>query len=176
MYQSRSVSRVLSPVGIFPFRVIIISLGLWSPTASSDLPEDFGQTTLSREETFPALSSYLVLLQVGFAKPIGHPTAGELLPHHFTLTRIRTRLKPNPNRWWYIFCCTFLPVTGTGSYPALCPVELGLSSRPCWNQRSSDRLWYTGGFMINGLVGQGVRCFIHLSRNSIKSDFIKMPH
>ena len=31
------------------------------------------------------LSLYLVLLQMGFAQPAGHPAAGELLPHHFTL-------------------------------------------------------------------------------------------
>ncbi len=29
---------------------------------------------------------YLVLLRVGFAKPVCHHTAGKLLPHHFTLT------------------------------------------------------------------------------------------
>ncbi len=32
------------------------------------------------------LSLYSVLLRMGFARPAGHPTAGELLPHHFTLT------------------------------------------------------------------------------------------
>src|SRR5438132_6599226 len=31
--------------------------------------------------------SYLVLLRAGFAWPAGHPAAGGLLPHHFTLTR-----------------------------------------------------------------------------------------
>jgi len=29
-----------------------------------------------------------VLLQMGFTQPAGHPAAGELLPHHFTLTRL----------------------------------------------------------------------------------------
>ena len=24
---------------------------------------------------------------MGFTQPVGHPTAGELLPHHFALTR-----------------------------------------------------------------------------------------
>src|SRR5438132_13559469 len=33
--------------------------------------------------------SYLVLLRAGFAWPAGHPAAGGLLPHHFTLTRQR---------------------------------------------------------------------------------------
>jgi len=31
------------------------------------------------------LSLYLVLLRTGFAQPTGHPVAGGLLPHHFTL-------------------------------------------------------------------------------------------
>jgi len=34
----------------------------------------------------PLLPSYLVLLRVGFAQPDGHPPAGALLPHRFTLT------------------------------------------------------------------------------------------
>ena len=33
-----------------------------------------------------AASLYLVLLRAGFAWPAGHPAAGGLLPHHFTLT------------------------------------------------------------------------------------------
>src|SRR5450759_1488986 len=33
--------------------------------------------------------SYLVLLRAVFAGPAGHPAAGGLLPHHFTLTRPR---------------------------------------------------------------------------------------
>src|SRR5256885_3423373 len=35
------------------------------------------------------MPSYLVLLRAGFAWPAGHPAAGGLLPHHFTLTRQR---------------------------------------------------------------------------------------
>jgi hypothetical protein len=46
---------------------------------------------------------------------------GELLPHRFTLT-------PGIFRGRFPFCCTFLPVTGTGRYPASCPLEPGLSS------------------------------------------------
>ena len=53
---------------------------------------------------------------------------GELLPHRFTLASPVDR--ENPVRRRSIFCGTFLPVTGTGCYPAPCPVELGLSSRP----------------------------------------------
>ena len=36
----------------------------------------------------PLQPFYLVLLQMGFAQPASHLTAGKLLPHHFTLTDI----------------------------------------------------------------------------------------
>ncbi len=61
---------------------------------------------------------------------------GELLPHPFTLTR-------QPSAWRFPFCCTFLPVAGTGCYPALCPVEPGLSS-PHVNLMGSGHLFYFG--------------------------------
>ena len=67
--------------------------------------------------------------------------AGELLPHRFTLTPGN---KASPRR--FAFCGTFLPVTGTGRYPAPCPVELGLSSPPSTakrQERSSDHLTYS---------------------------------
>ena len=52
--------------------------------------------------------------------------AGELLPHRFTLTPLNKHLSSFPRR--FAFCGTFLPVNGTGRYPAPCPAELGLSS------------------------------------------------
>ena len=67
--------------------------------------------------------------------------AGELLPHRFTLTSGNER---SPGR--SAFCGTFLPITGTGSYPAPCPMELGLSSPPAAEKRqarSSDHLTYS---------------------------------
>ena len=66
--------------------------------------------------------SYLVLLRTGFAWPAGHPAAGGLLPHHFTLAGHAGRRCH--------FCGTFLRVTPTGRYPASCPLEPGLSSPP----------------------------------------------
>jgi len=48
-------------------------------------------------------------------------TAGELLPHRFTLA-------PS-TEGRFVFCGTFLRVAPTGCYPAPCPEELGLSSR-----------------------------------------------
>src|SRR2546422_9954236 len=39
----------------------------------------------------------LALLRVGFAQPAGHPAAGELLPHRFTLAPARPGLPPRPS-------------------------------------------------------------------------------
>jgi len=56
---------------------------------------------------------------MGFTQPTGRPVAGELLPHHFTLTRLRRAV---------CFCGTFRRVAPSGCYPASCPAEPGLSS------------------------------------------------
>jgi len=92
---------------------VTINLGWRSPTTSSGQPED---------RPGVLVSSYLALLRVGFAQPTGHPAAGELLPHHFTLTPISQRIGA------VCFCGTFRRVAPPGRYPARCPVELGLSS------------------------------------------------
>ena len=97
---------------------------------SSDLPGSFGRAILER---FPIWScSVRGLPCLGC-----HHPSGALLPHHFTLT------SPFPERR-YIFCGTFLPVTGTGSYPAHCPGEFGLSSdlRPAiiWSTRTGKTI------------------------------------
>jgi hypothetical protein len=70
---------------------------------------------------------------MGFSKPDSYLAAGELLPRLSTLT---TR---NPNGG--NFLCTFLKVTFTGSYPAPCPVEPGLSSRSLRTERSPEPPW-----------------------------------
>ena len=49
----------------------------------------------------------------------GNGRTGALLPHHFTLIRLRRTV---------CFCGTFRRVAPPGSYPAPCPVELGRSS------------------------------------------------
>ena len=60
--------------------------------------------------------------------------AGALLPHPFNFTE---GLNPpqhscsraaGSNGWLSALCCTFLQVSLTGCYPAICPMELGLSS------------------------------------------------
>ena len=58
--------------------MVTVLLALPLPEGSSDQPGD---------RSGVLLSLYLVLLQMGFTQPTGHPVAGELLPHHFTLTR-----------------------------------------------------------------------------------------
>ncbi len=70
---SRPISRVLYP-----------SLeGRWPSLWDGGYPPPLA----TNPRTGPGIpsSSYSVLLRVGFAQPAGHPTAGELLPHHFTL-------------------------------------------------------------------------------------------
>ena len=79
---------------------------------------------------------YVVLLQTGFTRPAGHPAAGELLPHHFTLAGMMPAV---------CFCGTFLGVTPTGRYPAPCSAELGLSS--C-GVAARDHLACLGGFSV----------------------------
>ena len=112
---SKSISRVLYLTAIY--------LGTWSPMCSSDLPPG-----KRRAAAFQALCPYgqlppcLVLLRVGFTRPVCYHTAGELLPHHFNLTSacaggrcvsVALSLKsPSPDVIWHP-----------------CPMEPGLSSR-----------------------------------------------
>src|SRR5574337_599367 len=80
--------------------------------------------------------TYLALLRVGFAKPTCRHAAGALLPHLFTLAhgagRLRSHVTEQPVmlRGRYLFCGTVRKVTLPGRYPAPCPAESGLSSRP----------------------------------------------
>jgi hypothetical protein len=121
--RERTVSRVLSPLA----EGVAIYLGRRLPGASSDRNPRAGRAASSpprlaaRRRPFRGAPSYLVLLRAGFAWPAGHPAAGGLLPHHFTLTG------HNGDRRCH-FCGTFLRVTPTGRYPAPCSTEPGLSS------------------------------------------------
>ena len=65
---------------------------------------------------------------------------GELLPRHFTLT-----LSDIMHIWQggLLSVALFLPVTGTGHYPAPCPEEPGLSS-PLPKRQGSGHLFYSG--------------------------------
>ena len=120
---SRPVSRVLSP----PLRSR--PAGRRSPAAGDGHPSTtpvarrlqrpdpgHGASNPGRRTVRPCSA----LLRAGFTWPAGHPTAGGLLPHHFTVAAAGPRLCH--------FCGTLLRVAPTGRYPAPCSVEPGLSS------------------------------------------------
>jgi len=93
--------------------MMAIHLPLMLPSGLSDLPGD-SSGQLSGISLFGLAPGGVYL-----ASAVTSGT-GELLPHLFTLTPV--------NQGRFVFCGTFLPVTGTGGYPAPCPVEPGLSS------------------------------------------------
>lgn len=67
-----------------------VSRVLYSPKANGDHLSSPGVTPGVKRPTrglgrTSHISPYSVLLRMGFAQPAGHPAAGELLPHHFTL-------------------------------------------------------------------------------------------
>ncbi len=130
---------------------MVIYLGLRLPATSSDLPENLDG---------PSSNVLLFGLAPGGVclAPAVTSRTGELLPHRFTLTRHlfmgtqycellsllhlklgATTLSCGKGGGRSVFCGTFLPVTGTGCYPAPCPAEPGLSSRPPGiNRKASD--------------------------------------
>ena len=71
---SKPISRVLYPS--YTGRTVTICLALPFPEGSSGQPGD---------RPGVLMSLYLALLRMGFTQPTGHPAAGGLLPHHFTL-------------------------------------------------------------------------------------------
>ena len=73
-----------------------------------------------------------VLHQVGFTRQSGLPDCGELLPRLFILTAFAA----------VFFCCTFLRVASTGSYPAPCSAMPGLSSCRALRQLPAV-VWFT---------------------------------
>ena len=122
--RDKSISRVLY--------LTIIYLGLLLPYRL--------QRHTRRRDGQPHKSSYSVLLQVGFTEPLSHLSAGEPLPHLSTLTGQLGCLSIINMLPAVYFCCTILRVTSTGSYPAPCPTELGLSSPGFHRQRLSGLL------------------------------------
>jgi len=103
---------------------------------------------------------YVGLLRAGFGQPACRHAAGALLPHHFTLACVPhkfaqhwTDLSPAPasargrqcmskcgEHRRYRFCATIRRIAPPGCYPALCPVELGLSSSRRSGTRPPDTL------------------------------------
>ena len=80
-----------------------IYLALTLPPGSSDQPGELAGLLLSL---------YLVLLQMGFTQPAGRPAAGELLPHHFTLTLLKA------GRYVSVALSVGLPLLGITQHPA----------------------------------------------------------
>ena len=161
----QAVSRVLSPGAVARFGVVTIPLVPLLPTGSSNLPGS---------SDGPSSDAPLFGLAPGgvYQASAVASRSGELLPHPFTLTGHSTLSKTHPqspesrghdNPWIQgefsgglsvrrsPFCGTFLPVAGTGCYPAPCPVEPGLSSprHPISNKDSSST-----GLSSTGLVLQ----------------------
>ncbi len=99
---SRPVSRVLYPSQLG--RMVTIYLALPLPEGSSDQPGD---------RPGILLSLYLVLHRMGFTQPAGHPAAGELLPHHFTLT-----LPLPEGRYVSVALSVGSPLLGVTQHPA----------------------------------------------------------
>ncbi len=106
------------------------------PTRSSGLPGDLDG---------PPSDAPLFGLAPGgvYRAPAVTGRSGELLPHPFTLTPADAEHR----RRRFPFCGTFLPVAGTGDYPAPCPAEPGLSSPPP-RRRSSGHLSCFNIFVI----------------------------
>ncbi len=119
------ISRVLSPPG----RRGIISLGSASLRTSSSRPG----TQMERAAPRPCLT----LLRVGFAMRPPLPSARCALtaPFHPCLCPPR-RLDHRRST----LCGTFHRLTPPGSYPALCPAELGLSSHWCLSAQGRFQL------------------------------------
>ena len=113
-------------------RRTVIHLGRRLPGASSGLTRGTESEQLLNAEAFGPCST---LLRAGFTRPAGHPAAGGLLPHHFTVA-------PLPRLC--LFCGTLLRVTPTGRYPAPCSVEPGLSS----NGEPSATVWPACGSIV----------------------------
>src|SRR5580765_1326841 len=103
----RAVSRILSAYARLAadFGETIIPLGPALLTGSSSLPGGFGRAV--HLPIWPCSVR-------GLACHLSYDKRGALLPHLFTLTRLRSRpFGPGASAWRYIFCATFLRVAPT---------------------------------------------------------------
>jgi len=97
-------------------RAVTIHLDLVLPPGSCNQPGDIGRAPSSAPSSpegggRSGVSPYSVLLRVGFARPAGLPAAGELLPHHFTLTR-------RSGRYVSVALSVGFPLLGVTQHPA----------------------------------------------------------
>jgi hypothetical protein len=126
-------------------------------TGSSNLPGSLRRAACSRRHRplderpvttrrFPIWSCSVW----GFACHDCYQPRGALLPHLFTLTRLRSktqRVESEGGR--YIFCATIRRIAPPGNYPAHCPVEFGLSSPTRTSSRSRATVTHRSGHPAN---------------------------
>src|SRR5215831_8414422 len=155
-----------------PGSVPPVARGRWPSIWDAGLPAPLATATRGLgEQPFAAgpLSgggspSYLVLLRAGFTWPAGHPAAGGLLPHHFTLAGVAGGVFlwhfPSGHPDWALPSAllsgarTFLPApAGAGRSPVrLDPHRMLPANR---------RLRLAGSF-VDGAVGERVRAAVPL--------------
>ena len=118
-----------------------IPLALLLPAGSSDLPGSSGGP--------PSDAPLFGLAPGGVClAPTVTDRTGELLPHRFTLTSLTGSVSGRR----FAFCGTFLPVAGTGRYPAPCPLEPGLSSPLPRKRQSSGHLSYSNQNSLSSTI------------------------
>jgi hypothetical protein len=140
------ISRVLSPrsyLGGDHLSRMPIARHLMRPTRR--------RGTTIPERSMTVLPSTRSCSRWGLPRPVGHPPAGELLPHHFTLTRPEGR-----RRYVSVALSLRSPSLGVTQHPG--PLELGLSSRgntargrPAWLRQG---LAYHPGERRSMLIGR----------------------
>ena len=144
-------------------RMTIIPLGPALLAGSSGLPGGFGRAVLAPRRSAPP---YLALLRAGFCLPPAFHRRGALLPHLFTLTRLRLALpgsaqrqpllmtkpalteRPKRERTGGIFSVPLsfgLPRPGVTRRTALRSSDFPPSLRPSARLSESDRLARCGG-------------------------------
>ncbi len=85
---------------------------------------------------------------MGFAQPAGHPAAGELLPHHFTLARTSVEA----GRWRHVSVALSVgsPLLGVTQHPARWssdfPPTIGGRSPDLLSPQSNYIIWHRGDY------------------------------
>ena len=128
------------------------------------------------------LPSYAVLLRAGLAQPAGHPTAGALLPHHFTLTSRRQAggglflwRFPEGRPYWELPSALSRWSSDFPRPPAFKrprpPGHLAQGDRtppPCaWGPKRPCSVWL---FTVEGGVRQRIRTTVLFARNVVDAE------
>ena len=102
---------------------MVMYLGNTFPCPSCDLPK-------GSSEAGHLVPFYLVLLRVGFTEPPESPPT--LVSSYLTVSPLPGRTGSSGR---FAFCGTFPGIAPAGRYPALYPMEFGLSSTPLSGRR-----------------------------------------